>query len=220
MERFDYSQWIQKKPSFYSYTLYTPTLNEALDKEEFIITSVEDHIKLDRFAKSVPKEMSDMNLSKVREFFGRLVSPRLVVEIGVMRNPGIQNTTQTVLEMKPDTCAYVGIDIEDRSYVKKYGTNIYTLQIDSAKTSEIKEYLSRFNTPIDYLFIDGLHSIYQVGKEINLISLVRRGGVIGFHDISVHTGPNAWMEAFDPEKFEIYKFHAEGDWGIGFLVVK
>ena len=220
MDRFDYSQWIQKKPYIYSFTLYTPTLNKALDKEEFLNITVEDYIKLDTFAKSVPKEMSDMNLSKVREFFGRLVSPRLVVEIGVMRNPGIQNTTQTVLEMKPDTCAYVGIDIEDRSYVKEYGTNIYTLQIDSADTSTIKEYLSRFNTPIDYLFIDGLHSIYQVGKEIDLISLVRRGGVIGFHDISLHTGPNAWMDAFDPDKFEIYKFHAEGDWGIGFLVMK
>jgi hypothetical protein len=220
MDRFDYSEWIQKTPSIYSFTLYTPTLNEALDKEEFLRITVEDHIKLNTFAHSVPKEMSDMNLSKVREFFGRLVSPRLVVEIGVMRNPGIQNTTQTVLEMKPDTCAYVGIDIEDRSYVKNYGTNIYTLQIDSADTSTIKEYLSRFNTPIDYLFIDGLHSIYQVGKEIDLISLVRKGGVIGFHDISVHTGPNAWMDAFDPDKFEIYKFHAEGDWGIGFLVVK
>jgi hypothetical protein len=220
MDRFDYSQWIQKTPSIYSFTLYTPTLNKTLDKEEFLNITVEDYIKLNTFAKSVPKEMSDMNLSKVREFFGRLVSPRLVVEIGVMRNPGIQNTTQTVLEMKPDTCAYVGIDIEDRSYVKNYGTNIYTLQIDSADTSTIKEYLSRFNIPIDYLFIDGLHSIYQVGKEIDLISLVRKGGVIGFHDISVHTGPNAWMDAFDPDKFEIYKFHAEGDWGIGFLVMK
>ena len=220
MDRFDYSEWIQKTPSIYSFTLYTPTLNETLDKQEFVNIPLEDYIKLNAFVPSVPKEMSDMNLSKVREFFGRLVSPQLVVEIGVMRNPGIQNTTQTVLEMKPDTCAYVGIDIEDRSYVKKYGTNIYTLQIDSAETSTIKEYLSRFNTPIDYLFIDGLHSIYQVGKEIDLISLVRKGGVIGFHDISVHTGPNAWMEAFDPDKFEIYKFHAEGDWGIGFLVVK
>jgi hypothetical protein len=50
--------------------------------------------------------------------------------------------------------------------------------------------------------------------------LVKKGGVIGFHDISPHAGPNMWMEAFDPMMFDIYKFRDTVDWGIGFLIKK
>ncbi len=219
MDHFDYSNRIQKLPPKYDFTLYTPSLGSAkIDDEEWAFFSMEDVYKKDAFAQKVQTEMTPMNLAKVSEFFGRLKDPKLIVEIGVMRNPDIPNVTKTLLDAKPTDCAYFGIDIENREYVRNYGTNVHVCQIDSGKTEEIKSALAMFETPIDFLFIDGWHTITQVGKELDLVSCVRKGGIIGLHDIAVHTGPNTWMDAFDPTKFEVHRFYAEGDWGIGFLV--
>ena len=57
-------------------------------------------------------------------------------------------------------------------------------------------------------------------KEVAVINSVKKGGVIGFHDISVHCGPNMWIDAFDPNKFDIHKFRNDNDWGVGFLLKK
>jgi predicted O-methyltransferase YrrM len=218
---FDYSQHIKKLPPVYSFTNYTPSFgSESIDKEEWFFPDQASVQRKNQFATAVKDEMSPMNLSKVLEFFKKLDSPKLIVEIGVMRNPGIPNTTLQFLQKKPDTCTYLGIDIEDRSYVYKHGKNIHILRMDSANTELIKKIIESFKCEIDFLFIDGLHSIYQVGKELDLITAVRKGGIIGFHDIAVHTGPNTWLDAMKPECFEIHKFHAPADWGVGFLVKK
>ncbi len=125
------------------------------------------------------------------------------------------------LDLKTKTTQYLGIDIEPRPHVSNYTENAFTIQVDSGNTEHIRKIIDHhFRKPIDFLFIDGLHSVEQVKKELALIPLVRKGGVIGFHDISFHAEPNLWMDAFDPKKFDIYKFRADDDWGIGFLIKK
>jgi hypothetical protein len=219
----DYSTVLRKDPSMYDFCLYTPAFSiETHDWDGWLKDSF--YSETEQSHNQVPKEVSDMNLAKLEEFFKLAVSDGgLIMEIGVWRNPDAEfkTSTQLFLDLKTKNTQYVGIDIEPRPHVLTYTDNTFMLQVDSAETKLIQKIVQeQLRKPIDLLFIDGLHSVDQVKKELALIPLVKKGGVIGFHDISFHAGPNLWMDAFDPEKFDIYKFRADDDWGIGFLVKK
>jgi cephalosporin hydroxylase len=221
----NYSTILIKKPSMYKYCLYTPAFIDTISRDEDGWVNNEFYSYTNQHYNNVPKEVSDMNLEKINHFIkNNLSNDGLIVEIGVWRNPNAQTLTSTELffKKKPKGCDYLGIDIEDRPHVRKISENkIHFLQIDSSKTDDIKTHIKdNFSKKIDFLFIDGLHTLNHVGKEIDLISIVKKGGVIGFHDISVHCGPNMWIDAFDPDMFDIYKFREDNDWGIGFLVKK
>lgn len=218
----DYSTILKKEPALYDFVTYTPSFNESVFDEDGWLRN-DFYQRTGQNPNYVPVEVSDMNLSVLDHFSNTVPENGLIVEIGVWRDPHSQTktSTQLFLEKKKDSTHYLGIDIHDRPHVKNYRPNCDVLQIDSGNTTFLKNYIrSIYNKEIDLLFIDGLHSLEQVKKEIALIELVRKGGIIGFHDISAHCGPNMWIEAFDPEKFEIHKFHRDHDWGIGILVKK
>lgn len=217
----DYSAVIKKEPPIYDFCLYTPTFAfETTDDDGWIDTRF--YMQTQQFKNHVPKEMSPMNLQRLEEFFKQSVGENgLVVEVGVWRQPNSpdKTSTQLFLELKSDTTDYLGIDLEDRPHVQGYKPRTSVLKMDSGNTEAISNIIrGLYNKPIDFLFIDGLHSVEQVKKELAFIPLVKKGGVIAFHDISFHAGPNVWMEAFDPAKFTIHKFRADDDWGVGVLV--
>ena len=219
----DYSSILKKDPPVYDFCLYTPAFSiQTRDSDGWVDDNFYNMTKQSH--NRVSKEMSDMNLERLEEFFRKTVPDGgLIMEIGVWRVPNspFKTSTQLFLDLKTKNTQFVGVDIEPRPHVLSYTENVFMLQIDSANTKAIQGILEmQMKKPIDFLFIDGLHSVEQVKKELALIPLVRKGGVIGFHDISFHAGPNLWMDAFDPEKFDIYKFRADDDWGIGFLVKK
>jgi hypothetical protein len=218
----DYTSILRKDPPLYDFVKYTPSFSEPVFDEDGWLRN-DFYQRTQQFPNYVPVEVSDLNLTVLDHFSNTVPDNGLIVEIGVWRDPNSQTktSTQLFLEKKKDSTHYLGIDIQDRPHVKNYRPNCDVLQIDSGNTTFIENYIrSIYNKEIDLLFIDGLHSLEQVKKEIALISLVRKGGIIGFHDISAHCGPNMWIEAFDPEKFEIHKFHRDHDWGIGILVKK
>ena len=207
----------------YDFCLYTPTLlngitdNDGwLDGNFYSITNQRQNY--------VPSEVSLMNLLRIYDFLKAHVSENgLIVEIGVWRDPSSSYTsTKLFLDNRPKGTEYLGIDIEARNHVINYGgEKTYMLYTDSADTEKIANVIQHtIRKEIDFLFIDGLHSVEQVKKELALIPLVKKGGVIGFHDIAFHCGPNAWIDAFDPTKFDIHKFYRDDDWGVGFLVKK
>jgi hypothetical protein len=219
----NYSSILRKDPPIYDFTLYTPNFNfETEDNDGWIDRTF--YTVTDQDCNEVPKEMSDMDLEKLEIFFKKHVpEDGLFVEIGVWRNPNNKDivSTQVIFDIKHDNCSYLGIDIENRPHILNKKPNVHFLQSDSADYNKIKNYIdTNIKKEIDFLFIDGLHSVEQVKKELALVNLVKKGGVIGFHDISVHAGPNMWIEAFDPEKFDIYKFRNNNDWGVGFIVKK
>jgi len=88
---------------------------------------------------------------------------------------------------------------------------------------------------LDFLFIDGDHSYEGVKMDFEMYSpLVRRGGIIAFHDIvpdyyirfgikaSAYTGgvPKFWSEIKDDyEYLEIIKDQGQNGYGIGVLFV-
>jgi hypothetical protein len=219
----DYSSILKQEPPIYEFCMYTPTFSETMNDRDGHLPD-DFYIQTNQYPNYVPTEVSQMNLSAL-DFFRKNVVPDngLIVEIGVWRDPNSQTmtSTQLFLEKKKDTTHYLGIDIQDRPHVRNYKPNCEILVMDSGNTPFISRYIQeKYQKPIDFLFIDGLHTLEQVQKELALIYSVKKGGVIGFHDISVHCGPNMWMQAFDPEKFEIHKFCDTHDWGIGFLVKK
>ena len=221
----NYNTVLIKTPTVYKYCLYTPKFVDIINKDEDGWINNDFYVYTNQRYNYVPKEMSDMNIEKIKNFMKSNISNNgLIVEVGVWRNPNTSSLTSTeiFLKDKPRDCDYLGIDIEDRPHLRNIlNNNIDFLQRDSSKTDEIKMYIkNKFSKEIDFLFIDGLHTLEHVRKEIDLISIVKKGGVIGFHDISYHCGPNMWMDAFDPTMFDIYKFREDNDWGIGFLVKK
>ena len=73
---------------------------------------------------------------------------------------------------------------------------------------------------IDFLFIDGSHKYEDVKKDYKMYSsLVRKGGVIGFHDISssiIGTEVSILWNELEGEKIEY--IHEIGAMGIGLLI--
>ena len=216
VNKIDYTNYIDKLPSVYYFCDYTPSFKRREDNTEDFINYF---IPL---TKPVANEMSDMNLSVLLNYLVQLGDTcKFIVEIGVMRDRNKQNTTLQFLKNKVKDCIYLGIDIEDRSYILSLADNVHFLRTDSGDLNKIVNYINtHINRPIDFLYIDGLHSVSQVGKEIALINYVRPGGVIGFHDIAYHPGPNAWIDAFSEKYFHINKYYADSDYGVGVIVKK
>ena len=222
-EPVNYDLLIKKDPPLYDFLLYTPTL----DTEQFpnakdldppdtndafrILTNQMDH--------QYPSvNMSPMNLFYIGNYFNTVKeNAKLIVEIGVVPNLTVPNSSSYFLYEKPNDCVYLGIDICDRSYVEQIAPNAHFLQVDSKDTGRIVEEINKYGGQIDFLFIDGLHTIEQVKYELALIPSVRKGGIIGFHDTMIHIGPNVWMKAFDPAKFTIHNYSQFNDWGLGIL---
>jgi len=68
------------------------------------------------------------------------------------------------------------------------GQKLYLLRRDSHKDSTLEECRALLqDRKIDFLFIDGDHSYEGVKRDFQMYSgLVRKGGLIAFHDIVVH----------------------------------
>ena len=73
---------------------------------------------------------------------------------------------------------------------------------------------------IDFLFIDGWHTINQVKRDWEFTKFLSANGIVGFHDTSCHPGPKRFLEALDTEKWNVIPNTCPADWGIGFVWAK
>jgi predicted O-methyltransferase YrrM len=107
------------------------------------------------------------------------------------------------LNFSPKDSLYVGVD-KDLKYLTdmKHEQTIKLIEADSSKESTLEEVKNTINGEIDFLFIDGGHDKKDVRNDFEKYApLVRKGGIIAFHDIDVSLN----MEACDGVK----KFWAE-----------
>ena len=178
-------------------------------------------------------EFSNCNKYTLARTFNEVKhNTKVIVEIGISRisapkftnaiNSYEQSSTSVLLQNKLPETLYLGIDIKDRSFIKSYGSNIHTLQ---AKSEDYKVILNKFKelniTKIDFLFIDGWHSINQVIDELWYLDFMKPGGVICYHDTNHHPGPSRIINEFRPEFFEATKHcQVENDWGLGIVKIK
>ena len=121
----------------------------------------------------------------------------------------------------------ISIDLENRSNLKKVN---YIIGDSKKGLSLLKETIGGKNTKIDFLMIDGDHTYNGVKADFELYSkLVRKGGIIAFHDIidsPLHRELFCrvdlfWNEIKKDDRFIAHEIIDGNDWGgIGYLIVK
>ena len=171
---------------------------------------------------SGPIEVSDCNRKNLEEQFLKIKdSCKSILEIGIGRN-GPQSFCTVFFEHKNPETKYVGIDINDRSWVTDQGEEIYFLQGNSSDYEKnISIFKEKFGVEsFDFIFIDGWHSINQVLDDWEYTNLLNPKGVVGFHDVSKHPGPHVFIKNLDKDKWDVTENCCPDDWGIGFAQSK
>lgn len=135
---------------------------------------------------NIPAEQSQEEVLWLCKHLEEL-EPQVIVEIGVRRG-GTSVIWDKMLEEVLDNYLLC-IDMEDhpeRWDFNKSKSNINFLLADTRNSSTIQEVKNLLgNREIDFLYIDGDHG-YEACKNdyINFSPMVRKGGIIGFHDIT------------------------------------
>lgn len=173
------------------------------------------------------KEFSICNQTALTEEFTKVKDQtKVIVEIGVSRitynQTYDQTSTSIFLRHKSPETIYLGIDIDDKTFLQGMGRNIFTLQSKSEDYEKIQAKLDALKiSQIDFLFVDGWHSINQVIDELWYVDFMKPGGVIGFHDTNYHPGPSRIIKNLNPDIFEVVQYcEQQDDWGIGFAKIK
>lgn len=139
-----------------------------------------------------------------------------IFEIGVSRN-GEGSFTRALLSNKPDNVPYLGIDIEDKSFLNDESKKIFTIKENSFNQSVIRNYAKEVGIEkISILFIDGWHSVNAVINDFKYSDLLSDNGIIIFHDTNFHPGPTIVVEAIDKTKYKVQKFFEDDtdDYGV------
>jgi cephalosporin hydroxylase len=151
--------------------------------------------------------------------YNKLTSPpKLIVEIGVNRSETYEvSSTSTLLKLKPHECMYIGIDLDDKSSINSIENNVFTLRNDSADYEQLYQLMEWYgHEQIDFMFVDGWHSVNQVLKEWKYWEKMIPNGVMAFHDTNYHPGPVALLDVIDTNIFSVEWFgRGEADWGVG-----
>ncbi len=152
-----------------------------------------------------------------------------IVEIGVNRydfkttDDKFETTSTSIfLRNKRDADIYLGIDIDDKSFLNDRNKNIYTIATPSQEIEKVYRYMDSIGFgKIDILMIDGFHSINQVYKEWEYTARLTDTGIVIFHDTNAHPGPYFLLESIDYDKYDVYKYFNDiVDYGVGVLVKK
>lgn len=133
---------------------------------------------------------------------------KCIVEIGIHRDKTVKkdnySSSQCFWNNKKKETIYLGIDKEDKKQFDNQDNNIYTIQTDSSQYENVINRLNELNVQeIDYLFIDGWHSISQILKDWEYTRILAPGGIVGFHDVAFHPGPQRFVQALDRYKWNV-----------------
>jgi Cephalosporin hydroxylase len=162
------------------------------------------------------EEISDDNLRVMRDVVSSLGADlHAAMEIGVNRN-GERSMSRVIMDDRPAGSFYLGIDIEDKSYLNDPSTNTHTLQCSSGEQAVIRTLLKAMRIEqLDLLMIDGWHSVNMTVNDWRYAELVRPGGYVVLHDTNSHPGCVATFEAVDEALWEKQRFSIDkNDFGI------
>jgi len=189
---------------------------------------------LDDITKLISESAAAQQPKEMHWFYERAekISPHIIAEIGVYYG-GTHRILGTLLKEESDIL--IGIDGEKKEFIKwdpdkeKYTSNYIIGNSHDDKTKERAEE-SLSGREIDILFIDGDHSGRGVKKDYEMYSpLVRSGGIIAFHDISMHDfnadgtihdgGVMEFWNSLPGKKYEFFSIPRELRlYGIGYII--
>jgi len=182
-----------------------PTQNYGVLFDPYMRDFNNDADTISLFIRGCSVEVSDLNLG-LMDILSKKYSTDGIVEIGVSRN-GPRSFTNTILKNKPNDTIYLGIDINDKSYLNDNNKNIYTIQTNSSNQSVVRQYMNQINLKqISLLFIDGDHSVNAVINDWKYSDLLSDNGVVIFHDSNYHPGPSVFLNCIDPTLFHVEKY--------------
>ena len=163
------------------------------------------------------REVTEDNRAALTERFLKVRDNcQAILEIGVCRNLE-ESIAYRFLQNKKSETIYVGIDIEDKSFLNDASKNIYTIQASSSSVEENIEKIKSFGVQeFGFIFIDGWHSINQCLIDWEYTRLLAPNGIVGFHDTSVHPGPHHFIRELNKDIWEVEENVCPTDWGIGF----
>lgn len=137
-------------------------------------------------------------VSRLCERLNKL-KPKVIVEIGVEYG----GTLAIWSEFATDDALYIGVDIDVNVLKNKFQNRNQTIKFIIGDTrldktfDKVKDALA--GREIDFLFIDGGHHYDEVKNDFQRFSpLVRKGGIIAFHDIDVNL---LWEDHKDVNQF-------------------
>lgn len=167
--------------------------------------------------------MSPCNIHALREQFMRVRDGcRAILEIGVNHNatPTPMTSTNLFLSTKKKETVYLGVDLNDKSYLNSPQDNVFTMMGDSSLIGDVMTNASSLGiTEFDFIFIDGWHSINQVMREWEYTHWLGPRGIVGFHDTAVHPGPALFVQHLDRTRWDVLENccgFSHHDFGIGF----
>lgn len=144
----------------------------------------------------------------------------VILEIGAENNASGLTSTSEILRVKPDNCIYLAVDLRDLSQLNNPEKNIHTLQAYSQSWPAIHRKLDELGVDkIDFLFIDGWHSINQVLYDWEYTVRLADHGIVGFHDTAYHPGPFYFVNYLDKTKWNVVEnavSYEPNDYGVGF----
>lgn len=168
-----------------------------------------------------PEVSADDRAKLLEEFLKVKDSCRAILEIGISRElNGEDNFTQIFLRNKLPETIYVGIDVDDKTYLNNAENKVYTIQSSSSDYEHCMNIIKSHGVDkFDFIFIDGWHSINQVLADWEYTNILGDQGVVGFHDTAYHPGPKYFLDAVDREKWHVVVNAVDNpkDWGIGFV---
>jgi hypothetical protein len=149
---------------------------------------------------------------------------RTILEIGVgikfFMDHGSASTSTLLKNLDADG-KYLGIDIQDSSHVHDPNKGIHTMIVRSEDIATVRKKMLEIGiNEIDYLFIDGWHSINQVLKEWEYTQFLSPGAVVGWHDTKAHPGPYLFLRNLDKNKWVSYENLCPNDYGFGYCYRK
>lgn len=201
---------IKKRPTDIWGLRFSPSLEPEINDDQ-------DH---PGFFHDPPMECSDCNRAVVRELITSLGSNlHSIMEIGIARpENGQRSMSYILMEEKPRDCIYLGVDLDDRSYLDHAGKKIHTIRSSSFEQDTIRAWIhARGVSTVDLLFIDGWHSVNACINDWRYADLLSPGGVIVLHDTNAHPGCVSIFEAADPNIFSKERYCTTDDNGIAIL---
>ncbi len=148
-------------------------------------------------------EVSDCNLMVVSDVVRAMGNNcKVIMEIGVHRNAG-RSMTNVLMDQRPSGSIYLGVDLDDKSYLDDPIERVHTIRANSHDQRSIRNKLSDIGADrIDILMIDGWHSVNTCVNDWYYADLLSDHGVVILHDTNAHPGSVALYHAVDDQLFD------------------
>ncbi len=234
---------IFKKNFFLNLLYYYAGLN--LRRETAKCKNLEDYINIALSYKySIPKRappilvLSALQIKSEIIEFCRTIAPiqsKVVLEIGTANGGNLyllsqlSNPNALIMSVDLPVGQFIGgINYKTKSFYKAFASSKQKMMLlaeDSHNPKTLKKITKKLKTKrIDILFIDGDHSYEGVKMDFEMYApLVKKNGIIAFHDIVICSEENVEVNKFwneiknNYEYFEFVEDWEQGNCGIGII---